>query len=215
MDGLMLDTERVALDALREAGRTLGIQISEDFLHTLVGVSVRDSRGLFLTEFGPHFPIDELQKRSDAAYVRALEAGVPRKPGLIELLDFIASRSLPVGVATSTVTDVALDKLARAEVLSRLHAVVCSDQVERGKPHPDLYIETANRLGVTPDKRCVALEDSGPGIRSAHAAGLRTIMVPDRRLPGPEIRSIADAVVDSLHDARQLLHSWLSEDIFS
>lgn len=215
MDGLMLDTERVALEALRSAGCAFGIELTDDFLHSLVGVSVRDSRSLFLSEFGAQFPVDDFQKRSDSAYVLALEEGVPRKPGLGELLDFIESRTLPVGVATSTVSDVAMDKLARAGVLSRLHVVVCSDQVQRGKPHPDLYLEAARRLGITADRQCVAFEDSEPGIRSAHAAGLRTIMVPDRRPPTPEIRSMADAVVDSLHAARHQLHSWLSEDIFS
>ena len=100
------------------------------------------------------------------------------KPGVVELLDFLAGRGLPLAVATSAGRATAEHHLGRAGLLDRFTALATRDDVERAKPHPDVYLEAARRLGVAPE-RCLAFEDSNIGLEAAHAAGAMAFMVPD------------------------------------
>ncbi|HLG07276.1 MAG TPA: HAD-IA family hydrolase, partial [Gaiellaceae bacterium] len=88
--------------------------------------------------------------------------------------------------------------LARAELAELFDVTVSSEEVARGKPAPDVFLEAARRLGVEPE-RCAAIEDSGNGIRAAHAAGMRLIAIPNRRYPPPvEALALADVILESL-----------------
>ena len=88
--------------------------------------------------------------------------------------------------------------LSSAGLDTLLEATVSSEEVKRGKPAPDVFLEAARRLGVE-SGQCAAIEDSGKGIRAAHAAGMRVIAIPNRRYPPPaESLALADAVLDSL-----------------
>ena len=107
------------------------------------------------------------------------------KPGVVELLDFLAGRGLPLAVATSAGRATAEHHLGRAGLLDRFTALATRDDVERAKPHPDIYLEAARRLGVAPE-RCLAFEDSNIGLEAAHAAGTMAFMVPDLLQPLPE-----------------------------
>ena len=107
--------------------------------------------------------------------------------------------AIPRAVATSTRRDRARSKLARASLLPRFHAIVGGDDVARGKPAPDIYVEAARRLGASA-ARCLALEDSEPGVRSALAAGMTPIMVPDMHPPSADLIALDLVVLPSLHD---------------
>lgn len=80
--------------------------------------------------------------------------------------------------------------------------IVCGDDVEHGKPAPDIFLETAKRLGI-PAHKCVVLEDSENGIRAAHAAGMLPIMVPDLKPPSDEVKGLTYAVMPSLKAATE------------
>lgn len=134
-----------------------------------------------------------------------IEAGQLRpKPGVTELLAWLQERRVPKAVATSSARAKAMHHLWTTGVLNRFGAVVTRDEVERGKPHPDLYLRAAERLGTPPD-RCLALEDSYNGVRAARAAGVSVVMVPDLLRPTEEMRSMCEAVVPDLHAVRHLL----------
>ena len=96
--------------------------------------------------------------------------------------------------------------LGQAGLLSHFRALATRDDVERGKPHPDLYLEAARRLGVAPG-RCLAFEDSNNGLTAAHAAGMMAVMVPDIAPPTDEVRAKCMTVLPDLHAALALLRT--------
>jgi beta-phosphoglucomutase-like phosphatase (HAD superfamily) len=111
---------------------------------------------------------------------------------------------VPCAVATSTRRTRACAKLERVALLSRFAALVGGDEIARGKPAPDIFLEAAARLGVQPAD-CLVLEDSAPGLAGAIAAGMSAIMVPDRAAPPPLIAGRAPMVMASLAEVRLYL----------
>ena len=211
MDGLMLDTEPVSRRAFQHASADLGCAFGDALFDQLVGLNARGARDVLCAHYGATFPLDEFTGLVAKHYDGFLRAeGVPRKPGLVEFLDFLEQRRVPRAVATSSATKVALDLLSRADVARYFDVVVGGDQVTRGKPAPDIFEAAAARLGSDP-ARSVVLEDSGPGIRAARAAGMTAILVPDGREPVPEVRDLAHTVVDSLWSAREVVEALIDE----
>ena len=209
MDGLMLDTERVALECWIESARVFGWEISRETCLSLVGLGQRESRQALLDRMGGKFPLAEVSARGRERYLQRLRGeGVAVKPGLVPLLDWLAERDVPVAVATSTQHALALEKLALAGLRERFETIVCGDQVPKGKPAPDVYREAVARIDADP-ARCIALEDSEIGLRAAHAAVLTCSVVPDLLPPSPEYEPLAHAIVPSLREARALLDAML------
>jgi HAD superfamily hydrolase (TIGR01509 family) len=204
MDGLLLDTERVYMTAIMDAGRAVGFEIAESFCHRMIGIPGRECEAMVRDHLGPDFPMREYTRECSVRITRLLEAGIPLKPGAGELIDYLAQRKIPAGVATSSSRKTATSHLGRAGLLDRFGVVVTRDDVEHGKPRPDLFIRAACGLEVQP-QRCLSLEDSHNGIRSAHAAGAMPVMVPDIVRPTDEIRAMCVAVADDLLAVRDLL----------
>jgi HAD superfamily hydrolase (TIGR01509 family) len=209
MDGLMLDTERISLRVWQQAAGELGYVLDARVAEAMIGRSAPANRVLLEAHFGPSFSYDALADLARARYLSVLAAeGVPRKPGLVELLEFLEARGVPRAVATSTARDLARHKLDRAGVGRYFDVVVGGDEVVDGKPAPDIFLLAADRLGQEP-ARCVVLEDSGPGIRAARSAGMVPILIPDGREPAADTRALSAFVVDSLRTAQPLLERLL------
>lgn len=209
MDGLMLDTESLAARAWHDAARSIGVEFDPAVNVRLVGRNMGDCERLIREHHGERYPVAALIEAWHGAYEAIIAAeGVAVKTGLVELLDWLDARRVPKAVATSTRRTRATGKLTRAGVLSRFDAVVGGDEVARGKPAPDIYLEAAARLGVVATQ-CIALEDSEPGVEAALAAGMRAIMVPDLLAPSADLRRRAYLVVDSLVEARAHLEALL------
>lgn len=205
MDGLIIDTETLARLTWRQAAADCGLDLDDALFGTLVGRTRRDSNAILQAAFGEGFALDAFRLRcSEHWEVCIAERGIPLKPGVVELLDLLDEVGLPRAVATSTTRAGAERSLALAGVLDRYPVLVTGDQVERGKPAPDIFLRAAEVLAVDP-ARCLALEDSPYGIMAAHAAGMVPVMVPDLVLPTEEIESLAYRVVASLHDVRALV----------
>jgi len=130
--------------------------------------------------------------------------------GLIELLDRLEARAIPLGVATSAPPDNVSHTLAQLGLSSRLTRITRSDQVPRGKPFPDVFLEAARRLGVAPAD-CVAFEDAPIGITAARAAGMQTVAVSNSFAPevflAPSVG--ADVVVKDFEEYLQGPGRWL------
>ena len=130
--------------------------------------------------------------------------GLPKRPGLDELLEELARRDLPAVLATSTGRVTALRYLELARVNRYFKGAVCGDEVEHGKPAPDIFLRAAALAGAAPGQ-CMVQEDSPNGLRAGAAAGCRAVMVPDLDPATPELAALAAAVVPSLREAIPLL----------
>ncbi len=207
MDGLMLDSERALLGCLAQAGAEAGHELPEPFLLSLIGSSDAVTRQAIAGRVGVA-AVDALLQRSYARYDEVVAAGVPHRPGIVELLDTLVAHGVPRAVATSTRRPLALRKLEAAGLLRCFEQVATSSDVAHPKPAPDVYLLAAQRLGVDP-ARCLALEDSPTGVRAALAAGMTVIQVPDLLLPDETVRALGHRIADSLHEVRQWLLPWL------
>jgi beta-phosphoglucomutase-like phosphatase (HAD superfamily) len=204
MDGLLLDTERLSRASWLAGGRDLGFELPMSVLTSIIGRRRAEVEAQFVAALGDAFPVQELYARHAAHYHAALAAATPddlRKPGVVQVLDWLDYARVPYAIATSTLTAGAAKKLALSDLSERFSIVVTGEQVERSKPAPDIYLEAARRLGV-PAERCVAFEDSDLGLEAAMSAGMRAVAVPDLK-PLPDatttrvyanLRSLADAI---------------------
>ncbi len=121
-------------------------------------------------------------------------------PGAVDAVRRLEAKGLRLAVASSSNRELIDAVLARLEVTDSFEVTVSSEEVARGKPAPDVYLEAARRLGVEP-ARCMAVEDSASGIRAAHAAGMRVVAYPNRHYPpSADVLALAHAVVLSLVD---------------
>ena len=204
MDGTLLDTERVYVGARVMAAAELGYRDCEAFFHAQLGLPAADTAANILRHFGADFPLAEFDRRRAVHYERDLAAGIPAKPGAAEVLAHCAAVGLACAVATSARRVTAETNLARAGLRPRLAAVAGADEVARAKPHPDVFLLAAERLGVAP-ARCLAVEDSHAGVRAAHAAGMHVAMVPDLVGPSEEVRALCRFVLADLGAVRGLL----------
>jgi len=177
----MLDTERLERDLWHAAAQRHGFDIPAQFNAQLVGRRAVDAEQLMLRHFGAEFPLESIKADVKLRWegIAATE-GMPRKPGLEELLVLLERARIPKAVATSTVRAKALVSLGA--LADRFQALACGDEVLDGKPAPDIYLLAARRLGTDPQD-ALALEDSLPGVAAARAASMPVIMIPDLVMP--------------------------------
>jgi HAD superfamily hydrolase (TIGR01509 family) len=204
MDGLLLDTETVYQAAMIEAGQAFGVDFTAATYASMVG-KTNPECGVMLRElYGASFPVEDYFARTWSDVEILLEAEVRLKTGVMEILDYLDALAIPRAIATSNSRQAVDRYLGRFDLVRRFHAVVANADVARHKPHPDPYLEAARRLNVHPTL-CLALEDSHPGVRAAHAAGMMTIMVPDILDPTEEMHDKCVHVAHSLHVVLDLL----------
>lgn len=198
MDGLMLDTERLAPLAWADAALAIGVRFDLGLLPAMVGRNFQDCQAIVVERYGPDYPTADLMRAWHVAYDAIVARdGIALKPGLLDVLDRLEREAIPKGVATSTRRDRAEAKLAHTGLLPRFAALVGGDEIARGKPAPDIFLLAAQRLGHAPAD-CLVLEDSEPGVRAALAAGMTPIMVPDLHAPSPSLLALEPLVLASL-----------------
>ena len=207
MDGLMLDTEPLYKSAWQSACREVGYDLSDATYATLVGRPTPDCERVLLDALGAEFPLGVFRERWPSIWQSsAAQHGIRSKPGLAPFLAFLQGRGIPTAVATSSEAHFAEFSLSQAGLSGAFQAVVTGDQIERGKPAPDIYLAAARQLGVAPH-RCVALEDSEAGAVAASTAGMLTLLVPDWVPPSPAARLAATHVFQSLIEAHAFIEA--------
>lgn len=202
MDGLLLDSEKVALAAFIETCGHFGLGDESAVFMKCIGTN--QALGEQVLREGLQGKVDTLEfgRIWDAKYFeRTSDCAIPLKSGAGELLRDLRSFGVPVAVATSTVTPRARQKLESAGILNEFALIVGGDQVQKSKPCPDIYLKTAELLRIR-SASCLALEDSENGVRSAIGAGMTVIQVPDLVQPSAELRRLGHMVLGSLHDVR-------------
>lgn len=178
MDGVLIDSERIAQEVTREASAHLGLALPEPIALRMIGLSRDALERMLVAELCADFSFERFQTEWETRYHQRIANGVPIKAGVAETLAALAAAGLPCAVATSTHTHFARYKLKQAGLLAQIAVVVGRDDVAHGKPAPDLYLRAAKQLGI-PATQCWAFEDSLPGLTAAVASGARTHWVPD------------------------------------
>ena len=208
MDGLMIDSERAVLACWRQAAAEFDLPVDDSLLHGMVGLHERLCREL-LTRHFPDRDLTPLFVRTNDLYEAAVDGGLPLKPGIFPLLEYLGAAGMPKAVATSTKRATAEVNLARTGLGKHFSIVLTGSDIEHPKPAPDIYLKTAARLGVAP-RQCLVLEDSEPGVRAALAAGMTPIQIPDVKQPSDELRALGHRIVGSLDEAHALLRATLA-----
>ncbi|MEX0718119.1 MAG: HAD family phosphatase [Planctomycetaceae bacterium] len=202
LDGLMFNTEEVFNRAGRELLRRRGQEMSEQLLSAMMGRRAPEAFAILIATLGLRETVEELMAESDAIFNAMLHQHIAPMPGLFELLAVIEKRGLPKGVATSSGRAYLEDVLGRFDLLERFPLTLAAEDVTRGKPHPEIYLTAADRLGVAPAEMLV-LEDSEAGTKAAAAAGAVAVSVPHLHSAAHDF-SPAAFVADSLIDPRVL-----------
>ena len=210
VDGVLFDTERLMHRIWIEVGEGMGFpQPGRDYLEF-----VGNGRNAIFEKtermYGPDFPKEEfLSTCSQTLQDRLERDGVPLKPGVVEMLELLTSHNIPVALATSTAMNRTGKRMELTGLSHYFSAMITGDQVEHGKPAPDIYLKACQALGTTP-ARTLAVEDSRNGILSAHAAGMPVVMVPDMIPPAAELENLILGRFDDLHRLR----TTLEQDVF-
>jgi len=187
MDGLMFDTENLTIPLWEVAGKPFGYNLTRDIVLRMVGISGEKAQQVLLDIFGPDFPYEKIRDEFRILVSKEIEKnGVPKKPGLMYLLDRLRGAKIPLGVATSTKSPRAVKMLEKAGILERFKAVTCGEEVTNGKPAPDIFLLAAKKLGQPPAS-CVGFEDSTAGLMGLHAAGIRSVYIKDVLNPPEEV----------------------------
>jgi HAD superfamily hydrolase (TIGR01509 family) len=209
MDGVLVDSEELWSEAREQLVRDRGGRWREGATQAMQGMSSLEWSAYMRDELG----VDLSPQDISAAVVKRMtdlyQQRLPLIDGAVEAVRALAQR-YRLGLASSAnreIIDLALDL---SGLVSCFAAAVSSEEVPRGKPAPDVYLEAARRVGVAPD-RCAAVEDSSNGLRSAAAAGMAVIAVPNRAFPpAHDALDLAAVVIASLRELRPGLVEGLS-----
>ena len=196
----MLDTEPIYWQSMQQAASELGCRLDDEWYAAFIGRSIPAWRDVLMQTFGADYP-QFRSRRRELWEKHVQELGVPQKAGLDALLHQLEVYGIPKAIATSSSRPDAALCLGR--LADRFDAIVTGDEVERGKPAPDIFLLAAQRLALSP-VHCLALEDSETGALAALAAGMSVILVPDLQPPSSALSAQVDCVCSSLHKVRKL-----------
>ncbi|MFW5711688.1 MAG: HAD family hydrolase [Spirochaetota bacterium] len=198
MDGLLFDTENLYLIHSKETEKEIGYSIPPELHTEAIGRTFPDVKRIFLDRLGQDFPMDHfMQRTNERVYEHVERYGMPVKPGAVELLQALKVRGIMTILASSSAYWMIEKNLAAAQLTSYFDLIVSGEEVEHGKPAPDIFLLAAERAGLEPYE-CVVLEDSNNGALAGCAAGMRTVMIPDVKPPTLEVAEKVFKIFPSL-----------------
>lgn len=210
LDGVIVDTEEVWDRERRAYAAAHGGTWTAAATRAMQGMSSAEWSRYLRGELGVDADPAAIARDVGHAVADHVERELPLLPGAVEAVQRLAER-YPLALASSANREVIDAVLRGAGIADRFAATVSSEEVARGKPAPDVYLEAARRTGVDP-QHAVAVEDSSDGLRAAHAAGMRVIATPNRAFPpAPDALALADVVVDGIADVTPELVQRLGE----
>lgn len=209
MDGLLIDSERIALRVFEQTCEHFEMGNQFDLFIKILGTN-KTTADIILNEYLPaHVDKSEFTAYFESGYSAETRKPVPLLKGVDTLLNYLDENDIPKAVATSTSTERALHKLENSGIRHRFSSITGGDQIANGKPAPDIYLKAAATIDADP-RRCLALEDSPNGVKAALSANMHVIQIPQIIEPDAETKALGhlvlsdlDAVVTHLDQHRQ------------
>ena len=205
MDGVIFDSERLCLECWEQLAQEHGFVGMQKAFLKCTGTTVEETRRIMLEHFGEAFDYDGFARQASVLFHKIEEEqGLPMKPGVVELLEMLQKENIPVGLASSTRLQTVERQLKAAGIYDFFQVVIGGDQLKKSKPEPDIYLMACKEMKVSPEN-AYAIEDSFNGIRSACAAGMKAIMVPDLVAPDEEMKEKSTLIVTDLLQLKEYL----------
>ena len=204
MDGLLIDSESIYRDAMLETAAEGKFDLPWSVIERMVGVPWYNAVQALTDHYGPDFDTAAFRDEATRRFHLVADAGICLKTGVIELLDHLDALALPRAICTGSGPLEVQKHIGQHGLLERFDTIVARGDYVRGKPEPEPFLLTAERLAIAPID-CLVLEDSYNGVRAASAAGMMTVMVPDLLHASEEMLGLCARIADSLHDVRDLL----------
>jgi len=201
MDGLLIDSERIIMQACIAAAGEIGIRYTQAEYTQLIGRAGPDSTRRMIEQLNGVENFNRVMQGLDARLTER-DHSFPLKHGALELLQYYQANNIICSVASSSPTHHIHHRLSQVGVLDFFSHVTSGQEVTHGKPSPDIYLLAVKKLGLNV-KECIAFEDSETGARAAIAAGLKVVVVPDLQQP-------SDFVIEHSHKVVISLKDWLT-----
>lgn len=208
MDGLLLDTERMYRASWEKSAEQFGLVHNPDFPRAVCGSSGMHMQEIIL-QYYPQVDAKAFAADCILRVERELQTHVPIKAGVFEILRYFKQHGVKIAVASSSKRETVKSNLDKVGILSYFDAVVSGDQVEHGKPAPDIFLLAAQQIGCAPED-CYVFEDGTNGIRAGAAAGCATVMIPDLTPPNAQLEQLCTGIYPSLSDA---MHAIANQEI--
>lgn len=200
MDGLMIDSERVTYNEYVKKLAELGHHdFTEELYRNCLGKNKQGICQVFIDHYGQDFPMDEVWDDVHVWIDESLRQYVPKKKGLVELLEYLKANNYKTIVATSSGRARVDEILKNGNLTEYFDDSICGDEVTHGKPHPEIFLTACQKLDVKPEEALV-LEDSEAGILAAYDGHIDVICVPDMKYPEPQFVEKVTKIVDSLDE---------------
>lgn len=207
MDGLMIDSERVTFECYQERLKDMNLTMDEEFYKTLLGKPIKGIYQRFYDVYGNDFPIQNVIQDVHQLMAERFETeGVPVKKGLIELLHYLKDNNYKTIVATSSNRDRVDKILAQAKITEFFDDSICGDEVTKGKPNPEVFLKSCQKLGVNVDE-VIVLEDSEAGIQASYDANFKVICIPDMKYPEKQYEEKTFKILKDLTEVTAYLKS--------
>ena len=207
MDGLMIDSERVTFECYQERLKDMNLTMDEEFYKTLLGKPIKGIYQRFYDVYGNDFPIQNVIQDVHQLMAERFETeGVPVKKGLVELLHYLKDNNYKTIVATSSNRDRVDKILAQAKITEFFDDSICGDEVTKGKPNPEVFLKSCQKLGVNVDE-AIALEDSEAGIQASYDANIKVICIPDMKYPEKQYEEKTFKILKDLTEVTVYLKS--------
>ena len=198
MDGVILDSEKAVMDVWLLLARKYGLKNMEEVYLKCTGVNAQKTKEIMLDYYGNDFTYDKYRKEaSEIFFGKYNYYKIPLKNGVFELLDFLKENNKKIILCSSTKKELVTKELEANGVLKYFDCLVTGDMVNKSKPEPDIFLKAIEESKINVDKLYV-IEDSYNGVRSANAANLKTIMVPDLIMPDDEMKKKAYVIKNNL-----------------
>lgn len=199
MDGLMFNTEELYGFVGEEILRQRGKEFTPELLEQMIGLRTPIALQRMIDYHHLDDTVEQLTAASQTVFRQILPTRLAPMPGLLGLLDQLEANTIPKGVATSSMQEFALEVLGQFDILKRMQFVLAAEDVQEGKPNPEIYLKAASNFSVKPSEMLV-LEDSAVGCKAAVAAGAYVVAVPgfhtfEHKFDG--VQFVAESLADS------------------
>lgn len=207
MDGVLFDTERLYQETWKELAMERNISLGDSFLMAISGTN-----GSFMKRtIEKYYQVSDGTEIMETCMVRMrqkLEAHVPVKKGVYEILEYLHGIGMRIAVASSSSVMQIEANLRRSGIRDYFAEIVSGTEVEHGKPSPDIFLLAAKRLGFRSEE-CLVFEDSENGVKAGHQAGCFTIMIPDLIEPGEEMRALCSEIYPDFLKVREEIEKYI------